>query len=215
MPQPIVGSSETNTRPRGGLAQRGHRAHHRRRAAGVDRHRIGGARVFERARERRGHAAALAARAVLGGEMEPCAKVARTDPRSRGPRPIGRRRTGACACRAPPARRPAWQTARGRRRRRPSTPRPAGPPARTAVRAARGRRSDRPASRRTTATCRRPTRLFRRLSPAGSPAASRSRSKIENGRRSSGSSPGRGLTMTNCPGCAARAISGAFTAMTL
>ena len=47
------------------------------------------------------------------------------------------------------------------------------------------------------------------------PVAIRSTSKIENGRRSSGSKPGTGLTITNCPGSAAAAIAGAASAMTL
>ena len=45
--------------------------------------------------------------------------------------------------------------------------------------------------------------------PEGAPLASRSTSKTENGRRSSGSKPGAGLTITNWPGSAAAAIAGA------
>ena len=70
-------------------------------------------------------------------------------------RPSARRRTAWSARRGPGAPRRAWRTARGRRRRRPSTPRPAGRPARTAGRADRGRRSARPATRRRAAGCRR------------------------------------------------------------
>src|SRR5438132_5793601 len=58
-------------------------------------------------------------------------------------------------------------------------------------------------------------RLLRIEMPAGVPLVSRRTSKTENGRRSSGSCPSRGLTMTNCPGVAAAAMRGALSARTL
>mgnify|MGYP003349015788 CR=1 FL=1 len=62
--------------------------------------------------------------------------------------------------------------------------------------------------------------LFTAIGPATAPhtcvpAASRMISKIENGRRSSGSSPAAVFTMTNCPGAASRARSGAPKTTTL
>ena len=69
MPQPMTGSSDTNT-GRPARAPSRDRAHHRRRAARVDRDVVGGAALGQRALERRGHAAALAAAAVLGGQDE-------------------------------------------------------------------------------------------------------------------------------------------------
>ena len=45
--------------------------------------------------------------------------------------------------------------------------------------------------------------------PVGVPRASRRISNTENGRRSSGSTPAPGLTITNCPGAAAAAMAGA------
>ena len=60
-----------------------------------------------------------------------------------------------------------------------------------------------------------PILLLRSERPVGAPLVSRRISKMENGRRSSGSKPGCGLTMTNCPGSAAAATSGASRAITL
>ena len=51
--------------------------------------------------------------------------------------------------------------------------------------------------------------------PRGVPSAARRISKMENGRRSNGSSPGLVLTMTNWPGLAAAAIDAAPSATTL
>ena len=60
-----------------------------------------------------------------------------------------------------------------------------------------------------------PTRLLRIVSALGVPPPSRRISKMENGRRSSGSNPAFALSITNCPGAAAAAIAGAASATRL
>ncbi len=60
-----------------------------------------------------------------------------------------------------------------------------------------------------------PIRLLRMLTPDGAPDESRRISNTENGRRRSGSQPCPGLTITNCPGSVAAAISGAASDTTL
>ena len=60
-----------------------------------------------------------------------------------------------------------------------------------------------------------PIRLFSNVMPVGAPLESRRISKIENGRRSSGSTPADGLIITNWPGSASEATSGASSATTL
>jgi hypothetical protein len=51
--------------------------------------------------------------------------------------------------------------------------------------------------------------------PVISPLASRSTSKMENGRRRSGSVPRDGFTITNCPGLASAPMAGAANETTL
>jgi hypothetical protein len=60
-----------------------------------------------------------------------------------------------------------------------------------------------------------PIRLLSSDRPVGTPLVSRRISKIENGRRRSGSALRDGFTITNCPGRASPAISGAASASTL
>ena len=60
-----------------------------------------------------------------------------------------------------------------------------------------------------------PMRLLRIVMPVGVPALSRSTSNTENGRRSRGSVPWRGFTITNWPGWQVAAISGAARLSTL
>ena len=58
-------------------------------------------------------------------------------------------------------------------------------------------------------------RLLRIEKPVAAPDGSRNSSNTENGRRSSGSNPGLAFTITNWPGMAMLAISGAASASTL
>ena len=51
--------------------------------------------------------------------------------------------------------------------------------------------------------------------PVGAPASVRMTSNTLNGRRSSGSVPCDGFSITNCPGCTAAAICGASSTSTL
>jgi hypothetical protein len=60
-----------------------------------------------------------------------------------------------------------------------------------------------------------PTRLLKIETPDGAPEESRRISKIENGRRSRGSCPPDVLIITNWPGSADAAISGAAREITL
>ena len=59
-----------------------------------------------------------------------------------------------------------------------------------------------------------PMRLLSSVRPSTRPSVRRT-SNTENGRRSSGSVPRPGFTITNWPGAVAAAISGAASAMTL
>jgi hypothetical protein len=60
-----------------------------------------------------------------------------------------------------------------------------------------------------------PVRLFRIEIARGAPSSSRRISKTEKGRRSSGSVPRDGFSITNCPGCALAAMGGASSTRTL
>ena len=172
-------------------------------------------RARQRRFERHGDAAVRAAAAVLGGahdaDAEPLEDIDTVEIR-RAAGAVKQRRRRAARDRAP---RRASRTAPDRRRRRPSMLPPADRRARTAGRADRGTAAARPAPRRSSSPVPLPMRLLSTVMPVGEPRSSRSTSKIENGRRSSGSIPRDVFSITNCPGRAAAAIAGAASASTL
>ena len=130
--------------------------------------------------ERHRDAAAVADAAVLGREHEPDA--ARLEPveieQLAAAAGAVEQRRRSCRARAAPRR--AWQTARGRRRRPPSTLPPADRPARTGGRAVRGTRRRRLRPRRTACRVVTPMRLLSSVRPSTRPSGAKD---LEHGER--------------------------------